>query len=46
MVNGRENQNLWSETFNRKASDIQILQADISREIAENLRLRLSETLM
>jgi len=46
MVNGRENQNLWNETFNRKASGIQILQTDISREIAENSRLRLSGTLM
>jgi hypothetical protein len=38
----RENKQLWGENFNRKASDVQILQTDISREIAENLRLRLS----
>jgi TolB-like protein/predicted Zn-dependent protease len=39
-----ENKQLWGENFTRKASDIQILQTDISREIAENLRLRLSES--
>ena len=33
---------LWGESFNRKASDLQALQTDISREIAENLRLRLT----
>ena len=44
MIDARENRNLWSETFNRKASDIQILQTDIAREIADNLRLRLSGT--
>ncbi len=38
----RENKQLWGENFNRKISDIQILQTDISREIAENLRLKLS----
>lgn len=38
----RENKQLWGENFTRKASDVQILQTDISREIAENLRLRLS----
>ena len=40
----RENKQLWGENFSRKASDVQILQADISREIAENLKLRLSGT--
>jgi serine/threonine-protein kinase len=42
MVDVRDNKQLWGENFNRKASDVQILQADISREIAENLSLRLS----
>jgi serine/threonine protein kinase/Flp pilus assembly protein TadD len=44
MIDARENQNLWSETFNLNASDIQSVQTDISRLIAENLRLRLSGT--
>jgi eukaryotic-like serine/threonine-protein kinase len=42
LVDALENKQLWGENFNRKASDVQILQTDISREIAENLRLRLS----
>jgi serine/threonine-protein kinase len=42
LVDVRENKQLWGETFTRKISDVQILQTDISREIAENLRLRLS----
>lgn len=42
LVDVRENKQLWGENFTRKASDVQILQTDISREIAENLRLRLS----
>lgn len=44
LVDVRDNKQLWGENFNRKASDVQILQADISREIAENLSLRLSGT--
>lgn len=42
MVDVRDNRQLWGESFNRKASDVQALQTDISREIAENLRLRLT----
>jgi eukaryotic-like serine/threonine-protein kinase len=44
MIDARENRNLWSESFNRKASDVLALQTDISREIADNLRVRLSGT--
>ena len=40
----RENKQLWGENFTRKAADVQVLQTDIAREIAENLRLRLSGT--
>jgi serine/threonine-protein kinase len=40
----RENKQFWGENFTRNASDVQVLQTDISREIAENLRLRLSGT--
>jgi TolB-like protein/tetratricopeptide (TPR) repeat protein len=38
----RQNKQIWGKNFNRKISDVQILQSDISGEIAENLRLRLS----
>jgi TolB-like protein/cytochrome c-type biogenesis protein CcmH/NrfG len=44
MVDARDNRNLWSESFNGKASDVQVLQANISREIAGNLLLKLSRT--
>jgi tetratricopeptide (TPR) repeat protein len=44
LVDVSENKQLWGENFTRKASDVQILQTDISREIAENLSLRLSGT--
>ena len=33
---------LWGEKFNRKASDIISLQDELSRDISENLRLRLT----
>ena len=42
LTDVRENKQLWGENFNRQVSDIQILQSDIAREIAENLSLRLS----
>ncbi|MCA1639595.1 MAG: hypothetical protein LC768_14900, partial [Acidobacteria bacterium] len=44
MVDTRDNRQLWSDNFTRKLSDAQKLQTDISREIAENLHLRLSGT--
>jgi tetratricopeptide (TPR) repeat protein len=44
LIDVRENKQLWGENFNRKTSDVQVLQTDISREIAENLSLRLSGT--
>ncbi len=42
LTDVRDNRQLWGENFNRKTSDVQLLQTDISREIAENLRLRLT----
>ncbi|OLD77170.1 MAG: hypothetical protein AUI33_04365 [Ignavibacteria bacterium 13_1_40CM_2_61_4] len=33
---------LWGEQYNRKVSDILVVQEDISREISQKLRLRLS----
>ena len=44
VIDVGQNKQLWGENFTRKASDIQVLQTDISREIAENLRLRLSDS--
>lgn len=42
MIDTRDNRQLWSDNFTRKLSDAQKLQTDISREITENLHLRLS----
>jgi serine/threonine-protein kinase len=39
-----ENKQLWGENFTRQAADVQILQTEIARAVAENLRVRLSGT--
>ena len=42
LVDVRDNKHLWGGQYNRKLADIMTVQAQISREISENLRLRLS----
>ena len=42
LVDVRNNSHLWGEQYNRKLSDILTVQAEISREISEKLRLHLS----
>src|SRR5207244_7307373 len=42
LVDARDKTQVWGEQYNRKASDLLTVQADISREIAETLRLRLT----
>jgi tetratricopeptide (TPR) repeat protein len=42
LMDAREGTQVWGEQYNRKASDLLVVQADISREIAETLRLRLT----
>src|SRR6266536_251439 len=42
LVDVRDNRRLWGEQYNRKLSDIIVVQSEIAREISENLRLRLS----
>ncbi|MEK6324036.1 MAG: protein kinase [Acidobacteriota bacterium] len=42
LVDARDNRQLWGEQYNRKLSDILAVQAEISREISQKLRLRLS----
>ncbi|MDQ3256658.1 MAG: protein kinase, partial [Acidobacteriota bacterium] len=42
LVDARDRTNVWGEQYNRKAVDLLQVQAEISREIAERLRLRLS----
>ena len=42
LVDARDKTQLWGEQYNRKATDLLQVQTEISREIAERLRLRLS----
>jgi len=42
LVNARDKTQVWGEQYNRKAADILQVQSEISREIAEKLRIRLS----
>jgi TolB-like protein/Flp pilus assembly protein TadD len=42
LVNAGDGSRLWGEQYNRKLSDILAIQEGIAREIAENLRLRLT----
>jgi TolB-like protein/Tfp pilus assembly protein PilF/predicted Ser/Thr protein kinase len=42
LVDVSKGTQLWGEQYNRKVSDILAVQEDISREISEKLRLRLS----
>jgi serine/threonine protein kinase/Flp pilus assembly protein TadD len=44
LVNASDRTQIWGEQYNSKVSDIIHIPADISREIAEKLRLRLSPT--
>jgi len=42
LVDVRDNSHLWGQQYNRKMTDVQAMQEEISREISERLRLRLS----
>jgi serine/threonine protein kinase/Tfp pilus assembly protein PilF len=42
LIDARDKTQVWGEQYNRRASDLLAVQAEISREIAENLRLRLT----
>ncbi len=42
LVDAREDRQLWGEQYNRKLADLLAVQDDISREISERLRLRLT----
>lgn len=42
LVDTRDNRQLWGEQYNRKLSDILAVQAEISREVSDKLRLRLT----
>jgi serine/threonine-protein kinase len=42
MVDARDKTQMWGEQYNRKAMDLLAVQSEISREIAERLRLKLT----
>ena len=42
LVNARDGTQMWGEQYNRRATDVLEVQSEISREIAEKLRLRLT----
>ena len=42
MVNAGEGTQMWGEQYSRRAADLQAVQAEISKEIAEKLRVRLT----
>lgn len=42
LVNARDKTQMWGEQYNRKATDLLTVQWEISREISERLRLRLT----
>ncbi len=42
LVDARDNSHLWGEQYNRKLADVLGVQQEISREVTEKLRLRLS----
>ena len=42
LVDGRDSSHLWGGQYNRKISDLFLLQQDIAREISENLRVTLT----
>ena len=42
LIDARDRTQLWGQQYNRKATDLLAVQAEISREIAETLRLRLT----
>ena len=43
LINARDRTQIWGEQYNRQAAEVLAVQQDISREIAERLRLKLTE---
>ena len=42
LVDARDNSHIWGERYNRRLSDVLVVQQEIAREIAERLRVRLT----
>lgn len=43
MIDARDNRQLWSEQYNRRAADALAVQQEIAQTVSEKLRLKLSE---
>jgi tetratricopeptide (TPR) repeat protein len=43
LVDARDRRQIWGKQYNRKSSDLLAVQSEISREIAQELRLRLTK---
>jgi len=44
LIDGRDRTHIWGEQYQRKATDIQAVQAEISSEVADKMRLKLTDT--
>src|SRR6185437_16060256 len=44
LVSASDRRHIWGNQYNRKAADLLMVQSEISREIAEQLRLHLTQT--
>jgi eukaryotic-like serine/threonine-protein kinase len=42
LADTRDNRNLWGQTYNRKISDLLLIQQEIASSVSEKLRLKLS----
>lgn len=42
LIYVRDNRQLWSDSYNRRATDVQAIQSEIAQTVSENLRLRLT----
>ena len=42
LVNAQDKTQMWGEQYNRRATDLQAVQAEIARTVSEKLRLRLT----
>jgi TolB-like protein len=42
LINGRTDEHIWSEIYDRQLTDVFAIQTDLAREIAANLQMKLS----
>ncbi len=42
LIDVRDNRQMWSDSYNRRATDVQAVQSEIAQTVSEKLRLRLT----